>query len=269
MVNTRQMKSIWSGSISFGLVNIPVKLYSAAESKNIDFDMLHKKDFSPIRYARVCKAEGKEVPYIEIVKGYEYQKGDYVVLSDEDFKKADVRKTKTIDIINFAREDEIDAIYFEKPYFLEPQKGSEKAYSLLRSALEKSKKVGIAKFVLRSREHLGVVKPDSEVIILDQIRFSDEVRSAKDLKIFNAKIEDREIDMALALIDQLTTSFNINDYKDTYRQDLEKIINEKVKGKVPKPRGEEPQPTNVKDLMSVLKESLQKEKERRQIAAVR
>src|SRR5262249_10175282 len=140
------MRALWSGSLSFGLINIPVRIYSATEARALDFDMLHKKDLSPIRFARICKAEEKEVPWQEIVKGYEYQEGEYVVLDEEDFKRASVKKTKTIEIIDFVEEIEIDPVYYEKPYYLEPGKGADKAYVLLRESLKKSKKVAIARF---------------------------------------------------------------------------------------------------------------------------
>src|SRR5215211_1486354 len=142
------MRALWTGSLSFGLINIPMKLYSATQEHGLNFDMLHKKDLSPIRYARICKADGKEIPYKDIVKGYEYQKGDYVVLVEEDFKRANIKKTKSIEMIEFTKESEINPLYYEKPYYLEPDKGADKAYVLLREALLKSKKVGIAKFVL-------------------------------------------------------------------------------------------------------------------------
>lgn len=257
------MRSIWSGAISFGLVNIPVKLYSATGENKLDFDMLHEEDLSPIRYARVCRADGKEIPYQEIVKGYEYAKGDYVVLTDEDFKKANARKTKTIDIVDFVKEDEINVVYFEKPYFLEPSKGAEKAYALLREALKKSKKTAIAKFVLRNREHLAAVKPEENVLILDQMRFQTELRSPNELNLPKVDIaERREIDMALALIDQLSEPFKPEDYKDTYTAELRRVIDEKSKGKTPSQKEEEPVPTRVPDLMEVLRASLERERQK-------
>jgi DNA end-binding protein Ku len=257
------MRSIWTGTISFGLVNIPVRLYVASEEHGLDLDMLHKKDLSPVRYVRVCKAEGHEVPYEDIVKGYEYQKGDYVVLTNEDFKRAAVRKTYTIDIVRFVSEGEIDSIYFEKPYYLEPDKGAERAYALLREALRKSKKVGLARFVLRNREHLGVVKPEEKVIVLNTLRYKDEIRDADDLKLPTAEAgRGKEVDMALQLIDQLTEPFRPEEFKDTYAQDLKHLIAEKVKGKTPAAEGEAPSPTAVPDLMAALKASLQKKKEK-------
>ena len=151
------MRALWSGSISFGLINIPIRLYSASEERGgLNLDMLHRKDLSPIRYARICKAEEKEVPYADIVKGYEYQKGDYIVISPEDLKNAQPKKTETIEISHFLKEEEIDPIFFEKPYYLEPAKGADKPYALLRETLVASKKVAVVKYILRDREHLGI-----------------------------------------------------------------------------------------------------------------
>ena len=171
------MRSIWTGAISFGLINIPVRLYTAVKDTRPDLDMLHKKDLSPIRYARVCKADGEEIPFSEIVKGYEYQKGDYVVLEDEDFKRANARKTQTIDIQDFVEEKEIDTKLLEKPYYLEPTKESRKAYMLLAQGLKKTGKIGVGKFVLRTREHLVALKPQDGMLVLDQMRFIDQIVS--------------------------------------------------------------------------------------------
>ena len=223
--------------------------------------MLHKKDLSPIRYARICRADGKEIPYEDIVKGYEYRKGDFVVLTDDDFKKANVEKTKAIEIQEFTKESEIDPIYFEKPYYLEPEKGAEKAYALLRESLKKSKKVGIAKFVLRNRERLAAIKPSGDVLVLEQMRFEEEVRKPEDLDLPDAKkAGTKEVTMALALIEQLTEHFKPNQYKDTYTDELKKVIDAKAKGKPIKANGKERKPTEVSDLMAVLKKSLEKEK---------
>jgi DNA end-binding protein Ku len=255
------MRAIWSGSLSFGLVNIPVKLYSATGENKLELDMLHKKDLSPIRYARICRADGKEIAYEDIVKGYEYRPGDYVVLTDEDFKKANVEKTKAIEIQEFSKESEIDTIYFEKPYYLEPEKGAEKAYALLRESLKKSKKVGIAKFVLRNRERLAAIKPSGNVLVLEQMRFNQEIRDPKELNLPDSKkAGNKEIDIALALIEQLTEAFDPTVFKDTYTDELKKVIEAKAKGKPIKAKGKEPTPTEVSDLMAVLKKSLEKEK---------
>ena len=254
------MRTLWNGALSFGLINIPIRLYTATEDRGLSFDMLHKKDLSPIRYARICKQDGKEIPYNDIVKGYEYEKGDYVVLLDEDFKRANVKKTKSVEILDFVEEKEIDSIYYEKPYYLEPGKGAEKAYILLRESLKKSKKVGLARFVFHTREHICVIRPYNNVIVLEQLRYQSEIRSTADLKVpKSTDISAREVSMALKLIEQLTAHFDPKKYHDTYEDELKKIIEEKAKGIKPKAKkGEkEPKPTKVHDIMNLLKESLE------------
>lgn len=253
-------RPIWTGSISFGLVNIPVKLYSATISETLDFDMLRKSDLSPIKYLRVARADGKEVPYDEIVKGYEYRKGDYVVLTDEDFKKADVKKTKSISIVDFAKENEIDSIYYEKPYFLEPDKGAEKPYALLVEALKRSGKVAIARYVLRNREKLAVLKPIDNVLVLDQIRYEREIRSTEGLNIPKEEVSDQELDLALTLIDHMCNCFKPQNFKDTYVEELKEAIEEKAKTGTIHAKGEEPQPTEVKNIMESLRRSLEEAK---------
>lgn len=251
------MRSIWSGAISFGLVNIPVKIYSAVAQQEINFDMLDKKDMSPIRYARISKSSGKEVDYKDIVKGYEHQKGSYIVVTEKDFEKASPEKSKTIDILDFAKEEEIDSIYFEKPYYLEPDKGAAKAYTLLLKALQKSKKVAIAQFMIRNRERIGVLKPMGDIIILNQIRYHSEIKDHKDITIPKVdKLSNQEIEMALKLIDQLTREFKPEEYKDNYVESIKKVIEAKAKGKEIKAAPAKKSTKEVKDLMSVLKESL-------------
>jgi len=257
------MRAIWSGSISFGLVNIPVKLFSGSESNALDLDMLRKSDLCPIKYLRVCKTDNKEVPYDEIVKGYEYTDGEYIVLTDKDFENASLEKTHLIDILDFVEEKEIDTRYFEKPYYLEPDKTGTKAYALLREALKRSGKVGIASYVLRNRGSLGVVKALDDLLVLNEIRYKDEIRTLDELKLPKGEnLREQEVELALSLIDQLTTKFDPTKYKDSYLDDLKKVIDQKAQGKEPKPRGKEPQPGKVIDMMELLKESLkQKRKE--------
>lgn len=252
------MRPIWTGSLSFGLVNIPIRLYAAvAEEAHISFDMLHKKDLSPIRFVRICKADGQEIPYKDIVKGYEYEKGEYVIVSDEDFEKANVQKTKTIEIIDFVIETEIDTVYYEKPYYLEPEKSAIKAYALLRDALKKSKKVGVAKFVLRNREHLAIIKPDKNALMINQLRFHQELRKEEDFNLPSSiSVSSKEMEMALKFIHQLTVKFNPKIYHDTYSEELKALIKRKIKGKKPQKKGKEPKPTKVHDIMSMLKASL-------------
>jgi DNA end-binding protein Ku len=261
------MHALWRGALAFGLVNIPVKLYSASQANRLDLDMLHKEDLSPIRYARICRRDGKEIPYDEIVKGYQYDKGDYVVLTDEDFEHANVRRSKTIEIQEFVDESEIDAKYYDKPYFLEPEEGAERPYALLRDALARSKKVGIAKFVLRHREHLAAIKPEKGVLILNQLRFSDEIRKPDDLKIPDAQPGQKEMAMAVSLIEQLTAPFAPEQYKDTYTGELTRVIEQKAKGRKPKAKGTTPPPTRVNDLMAALKKSLEQQKQQKKKAA--
>ena len=251
------MKAIWTGSISFGLVNIPVKLYSGSESNSLDLDMLRKSDLCPIKYVRVCKYDNKEVPYNEIVKGYEYSDDKYVVLTDQDFQNANVEKTHLIDILDFVDEKEIDSRYFEKPYYLEPDKSGTKPYALLREALKKSGKVGIANYVIRNRGNIGVIKPYEDLLVLNAIRYQEEIRAYSELKLPHSEnLRPQEIELALTLIDQLTDKFDPAKYKDTYIEDLKKVIEEKAQGIKTKPKGKEPQPSNVIDIMALLKESL-------------
>lgn len=251
------MRAVWSGSISFGLVNIPIKVYSGSQSETLDLDMLRKDDLCPVHFARVCRSDGREIPYEDIVKGYKYENGDYIVLTDEDFEKANVEKTKSIEILDFVDEKEIDPVYYEKPYFLEPGKNAGKLYLLLREALNKTGKVGIARFVFRNREHIAVVKPFGKTILLNQLRYHHEIRNYDDLKIPETRgVNEKELQMATELIDHLTIKFNPRLYRDTYNEELMKIIEDKAKGKKVKTKGQEPKPTRVIDLMATLKRSL-------------
>ena len=259
------MRPIWTGSISFGLVNIPVKLFSGIHPREgLDLDMLHKEDHSPIRYARICRRDGEEVPWEEITKGYEYKEGDYIELTKKDFEKADARKTKTIDIQQFVDEHEIDLRYFEKPYYLEPTEDAHKAYALLHEALERSGKVALAKFVLRARENIALLKPVGDAIVLEQMRFPTDLREAGNLKFPDSKkVDGKELEIALQLIDHQTKHFIPEDWHDTYTETLEEIIAEKAKGHVPKKHGKEPEKTKAGDLMATLKASLETEKPKR------
>ena len=254
-------RPIWSGSISFGLINIPVKMYSASVERELSFHLLHEKDLSPINYLRVCREEGTEVPHEEIVKGYEYRKGDYVILHDEDFAKANLKRTKTIDIAEFTAENEIDSIYLEKPYYLEPDERAGKAYVILREALAASKKVGVATYVLHDKEHLGILKAEGDVLVLDQLRFKDEIKKPN-LKIPKTKTSVREVHMALELISHLTKHFHPEKFHDAYSGEVRKMIAKKAHGKVVHVKGKTPVPTKVPDIMAVLRKSLQKEKRR-------
>jgi DNA end-binding protein Ku len=254
------MKAIWKGSISFGLVNIPIKLYSGTNQHRIDLDMIRKKDQCPIQYVRVCKKDGKEVPWEDIAKGYRKEDGDYVVLDKSDLESVAAEKTQTIDIFEFIKEEEIPSKYLEKPYIIEPEKQAKKVYALLREALKKSEKVGLCKFVMRTAQHLGILKVEEDAILLIQIRFNDELRDPEDAKIpTDIKISKKELDMAMTIIDQLTEPFDPAKYKDTYKEDLVKMIKKKAASKSgPK----EPEPRKRKkaapkdDLLDQLKASL-------------
>jgi DNA end-binding protein Ku len=252
------MKALWKGSISFGLVNIPVKLYSASQSHTLDLDMLRKGDLCQVRFMRVCREDGKEIPYKEIVKGYKYENGDYVVLTDKDFENANVEKTHTIDILHFVNEKEVDAVYFEKPYFLEPEKSGTKSYALLREAIKETKKVGLGTFVLKNREHVGIVRLYKDVLTFNQIRYADEVRSTSELTVPAAKVTQKEVDMAVTLVKQLTKKFNPKEYKDTYVDELKKIIAKKAKGQKVTPKGKVHKPSSANNLMKLLKQSIGK-----------
>jgi DNA end-binding protein Ku len=259
------MRAIWSGAISFGLILIPVKVYTATEERGLDLDMLRKQDLCPIRYARVCRTTGEEVPYQDIVKGYQYRKGDYVVLQDEDFARASVKKTQTIDIVEFADQREIDAKLLAKPYYLEPTKEARKAYALLREALKKTAKVAVGKFVLRNREHPVALKAEDDIIVLEEMRFADEIRKPAGLDVpAKEEASDREVEIAIKLIDQLTEPFRPEQFRDTYREELRRVIEEKALGKIPEPEAPPgPAPTEVPDLMARLRESLEQARARK------
>jgi len=237
-------------------------MYSAAQPREgIDLDMLHKEDHAPIRYARICRKDGEEIPWNDIIKGYEYQDGDYVVLTKKEMDSIDVKKTQTIDIQQFVAEADIDIRYFEKPYYLEVVKGGEKAYTLLRQALEKSDKLALATFVLHEREHVAVIKPVGRVLVLNQMRYPTDLREPGDLHLPTDKdVTAAELEMAIKLIQQGTKPFIPEDYHDTYTEELEDMIKSKVKGKGKKPASSKAnataKSTSSKDLMSALKASL-------------
>lgn len=251
------MRSIWTGAIGFGLVNIPVKLYSATESSSLDLDMLDKKDHANIHFMRVNKKTGKEVKWENIVKGYKLPNDKYVILTDKDFEMASVKKTRTIEISNFVNSDEIDSVYYETPYYLEPDKSGVRAYALLREALAKTRKVGIASFVMRSKESLAVLSAGEKVIILNRIRFQEEIRDHSGLKLPpKTGVKAAELKMAIHLIEQLTEKFDISRYKDTYSADLMKMIKAKSKGIKLKAQPLKLVHSSSRDIMEQLKASL-------------
>lgn len=258
------MRSFWSGAISFGLIYIPVKLYNASESSELSFNLLRRQDKSRIRYVRVSADTGEEVPAEDIVKGYEYAKGEYVVLEEEDFQKANVRKTQTIEIVTFVDAPEVDYKLYEKPYYLEPIKGAAKAYALLRDALARSGKVGVGRFVLRNREALGTIRPEGEVIVLNQMRYANELKSPDELTLPPiGETPEKELDMAVSLIDTLSGEWHPEQYHDTYVEDLQRIIQAKIEGRQPEAEGEAPIPIEVTDLFAKLSQSLEQAKQQK------
>jgi len=254
-------RAIWKGSISFGLVNIPIALYPATRREELKFRLLRKSDLSPVNYKRVAEKDGKEVPWDQIVKGYEYEKGRYVVLKDEDFERVDLEATQTVDIQDFVDQEEIDPMFFYKPYYLEPQKGGDKAYALLRDALKDSNKVGIAKVVIKTRQYLAGVKPEDGALVLELMHFADELADPQKLNVpKKLEIGKREMTMAKSLIDSMSSKWEPQKYKDDYREALMEVIEEKVEagGKEIEEKPKKAlKPTKVIDLISVLQKSLE------------
>jgi DNA end-binding protein Ku len=253
------MRAIWKGSISFGLVNIPVGLYSATRPSNdVKFQMLRDSDQSPIRYKRVAEEDGKEVAWENIVKGYEYEKGKYVILDKKDFERVDLKSNQTVDIKQFVKLDEIDPMFFDQPYFLAPEKGGDKAYTLLREALEKTGKVGIAKVVIKTREHLAAVKPHKKALVLELMHFAEELADPNELSLPNAEIGKKELEMAHSLIETMSEKWDAEAFKDEYRQALLDVIEEKIAagGKALPQKEHAKRTTKVVDLVAVLQESL-------------
>ncbi len=223
------MRTLWKGSISFGLVSIPVSLYPATHREELRFRMLRKSDLSPINFKRVAEADGREVPWDQIVKGYEYEKGKYVIIKDEDFARVDVEATQTVDIINFVKLADVDPLLFYKPYYLEVGKGGDKAYVLLRDSLLKTKKIALAKVVIRARQHLAAVKPQKDGLMLELMHFPDELIDVSEFKDpAERKVGAAEMRMAEQLIESMSTPWKPGDYQDDYHDALEKLIEEKI-----------------------------------------
>jgi len=254
------MASIWNGSLTFGLVHVPVEMKTAVRSDHISFRMLHAEDLSPIKYERVCQADGEPVPWNEVVKGYEYTKGKFVVLTDEDFKKAALDSSRTIDIIDFVRDDEIDPRFFETPYYLLPTKGGDKPYALLREAMRESGVVGIGKVIIRKTQHLVGVRVVGDALVLELMRFANELVDVKEFSFPGTDtLREQELSMAKQLVENLAEPFDPAKYTDDYRSNLMKLIRAKMKGK--KVTAAEPLPeeedTTVLDLMARLQASLE------------
>jgi len=257
------MRSIWKGAITFGLVNIPVSLYTATRREELKFRLLRESDLSPVNFKRVAEADGKEVPWEKIVKGYEYEKGKFVVLKDEDFARVDIEATQTVDILNFVAIDEVNPLLFYKPYYMEAGKGGDRAYVLLRDALAETDKIAIAKVVIRTRQHLAAVRPQEKGLMLELMHFPHEILDASEFKAPEAKAPSKsEMTMARQLIEGMTKKWNPEDYTDDYRDALQEMIEDKIEhggGKEPAPT-KRARPTNVIDLVSVLQQSIDKAK---------
>ena len=266
------MAAIWKGSINFGLVSIPVELRTAVRPDHISFRLLHADDMSPVRYERVCQEEGEPVPWNEIVKGYEYEKGKFVVVTDEDFKTAALESSHAIDILDFVRQDEVDPRFFDTPYYLVPAKGGEKAYALLREALRNSGAIGIGKITLRQAQHLAGIKVVGDALVLELMRFANELVDEDEYSFPGAdKVREQELEMAEQLIANLAEPFDPAKYTDDYRANLMRIIRAKLKGKKPRLEEQEPEPADsqVIDLMARLRESLERGKPARGRTATR
>lgn len=264
-------RSLWKGSISFGLVNIPVLLYSAENRNSFDLTLLDRRDMKPVGFKRYNKKTGKEVAWEQIVKGYEYEKNRYVVLTDEDFRRANVKATQTIDILSFVRGEDISPTSFETPYFLAPDKRGEKGYALLRETLTKTGKAAIATVVIRTRQYIAAVIPWNEMMVLNTLRYANELRPTKELQIptnslKTAGVTSRELEMATKLVEEMSERWKPAQYKDTYREDLMRLINKRIKaGKTEVVTGPEegeaqdkPGRAKVVDLMALLKRSVQR-----------
>lgn len=261
-------RAVWKGAISFGLVYIPVQMFTADSTHDLDLTMVDKRDFSPIGYKRINKITGKEVAWDNIVKAYEYEKDQYVVLTEEDLRRANVKATRTIDILNFIDADQLSPIYYEKPYYLAPTKGGEKVYALLREALKRSGKLAIAQIVIRTKQHLCALAPMEDVIVLDTMRYADEIRPAKDIDVPTGSlksigISEKELQMALTLIESMSEDWESSRYHDTYREDVLKMVQKKIKAHQIKTltepseeREETPRQAKIIDLMALLKQSV-------------
>lgn len=257
--------AIWSGSINFGLVTIPVKVFTAVKSDDLSFNMLHAKDEGRIKYERVCSVNGKPVPWDEIVKGYEYEKGEYVILTDEDFKKVNPEATQSVNILEFVELDQINPMFFDKPYYLEPTKQGKHAYALLREALSNSKRVAIARVVIRTKEYIAAVKPLGDALVLELMHWADEIVDTGTLELpASEKLPEAEMKMAKMLIDAMSVdAFEPEKFTNKYHDELLAMIDARVNGKeLPEPK-KAPARSKVVNLMDVLAKSLEESKKRR------
>src|ERR1043166_5369421 len=251
-------RALWKGSISFGLVNIPIELFTAVRDHRPKFRMLHAKDRSPVKFERVCIRDGHPVAWQDLVKGYEYEKGRFVILTKEDFQAAALRKTRTVDIVDFVKAEEIDDRYFETPYYLVPAAGGERAYALLREAVRETGRIGIAKFILRDTQHLAAVEVIGDALVLTVMRFADELADESQFAVPKIDVRKAELDMAKALVNGLAAEWDPMKYTDQYRENLMRIIHGKIKGKeVELEPTKEPRQAEVVDLMERLRKSLE------------
>ncbi|MDQ2866669.1 MAG: Ku protein [Candidatus Eremiobacteraeota bacterium] len=257
--------SLWSGAINFGLVTIPVKLFTAVRSEELSFNMLHAKDDGRIKYERVCSVDGKPVPWDEIVKGYEYEKGQYVVLTDEDFKKVNPEATQSVDILEFVDLDQINPMYFDKPYYLEPSKQGRHAYALLREALSNANKVAISRVVIRTKEYIAAVKPSGDALVLELMHWASEIVDPSSLELPGAeKLPEAEIKMAKMLIDTMSVeAFEPEKFANRYHDEMLAMIDARVQGKELPQAKKAPARSKVVNLMDVLAQSLEESKARR------
>ncbi|MBA3697170.1 MAG: Ku protein, partial [Methylotenera sp.] len=260
-------RPLWKGAISFGLIHIPVDLYSAESSQQLDLSMLDKRDFGPIGYKRINKKSGKEVEWKDIVKGYEFEDNQYVVISEEDIKRANPEATQTIDILAFIDAEEVSPIYYEQPYYLAPSKGGDKVYALLRETLKKSGKIAVAQVVIRVKQHIAALIPIEDMIVLNLLRYSDDMHAMDQYKVpktltGKTAVSPKEVQMALSLVEGMTEKWNPKLYKDNYRNDLMKLIDKRIKSKQTKILDESAPPeaapaSNIVDIMALLKQSIE------------
>ncbi|HVY70042.1 MAG TPA: Ku protein [Verrucomicrobiae bacterium] len=264
------MRAVWNGTISFGLVSIPISLYPATRREELKFRLLRSSDLSPVNYKRVAEADGKEVPWEQIVKGYEYEKGKFVVIKDEDFKRVDIEATQTVDIMHFVSLAEVDPLFFSTPYYMEVGKGGDKAYVLLRETLARSGKIAISKVVIKTRQHLAAITPEKEGLMLELMHFPDELIDASEFKSpADKSLGKPELNMAAQLVESMTKKWDPAEYADDYREGLKKVIEEKIEagGDLPALPRKQKKPANVIDLVSVLQESLARTKAKARPAA--
>lgn len=252
------MRSFWNGSISFGLINIPVSVYPATKPEQLSFHFLHEKDLGRIHNERVCEKCGATVPYESVVRGYEYEKDQYTPVTKEDLESAAIEGSKTIDILDFVDDRQIDPMYFDKPYYLVPDKKGEKAYALLREAMKKAGKAGVAKVVFHTRENLAAVRPVGKALMLEVMHFAAEFKKPEEMQLpgETIRVDKRELQMAEELVESMSAKFDPEKYKSTYHENLNRMIEEKMEGKAPQIKAKKRQPANVIDIMSKLKESL-------------